>query len=187
MSDIPITISRLKDTPGAYNWVMSSWLTAYFDTYRHRILRRPITYEERTAFYAGYHPYVTKLVADNTCLIATLRSDPDTFAGWACGSDGELHYAYTKRGPYRRDGIATRLIESVAGKSGFYMFPSLRNEVMRAFDRRGWMFSPHKSPLESNDESATADDSERTGNQVAQEGRAATDAGNHGPEAATER
>ncbi len=184
MSEIPITISRLEDTPDAYKWVMSSWLTSYLDTYRHRIMRRPISYDERRAYFAAYHPYVTQAVAEHTCMIATLRSDPDTFAGWACGSPGELLYAYTKRGPYRRDGIATRLIESVAGKSGLYVFPSLKSEVMKAFDKRGWTYLPHQSPLESNDESATDDTEERA---IPEAGGDAARAGDSERAAAPER
>jgi hypothetical protein len=138
-----IIIDRVEvgaSEPPEFRFAMSSWLRSYAEAYERKVIHRRMSESDRAAYFRREHPAVMAALRERTLLVARLQADPDTFVGWACGSPGEMLYVFVKRGPWRRCGLAARLVEQVAGKRGVYRYGSLHDKAVDAFERRGWRF-----------------------------------------------
>jgi hypothetical protein len=137
-----VTIDRLDTSTetDAFRFAINSWLRSYEEAYERCVIRRRMRDSDRAAYFKREHPAMMKALHEHTVLVARLTADPDAFVGWACGSPGEVLYVFVKRGPWRRCGIATRLVEQVSGKRGVYRYGSLHNKALDAFERRGWRY-----------------------------------------------
>ena len=143
MSIDGVTIDRLDTSSetDAFRFAINSWLRSYAEAYERSVIHRRMTESERGAYFRREHPAMMEALHRHTVLVARLTSDPDAFVGWACGSAGALQYVFVKRGPWRRCGIASRLVEQVAGKrGGVYRYGSLHLKALDAFERRGWRY-----------------------------------------------
>jgi hypothetical protein len=54
-------------------------------------------------------------IATTPTLVVTLTGAPEVVLGWCCGKPGLVHYCYVK-GPARKQGLATELLEAVLGE-----------------------------------------------------------------------
>jgi hypothetical protein len=72
-------------------------------------------------YYEDHSPRVNLWIRRGIVRVAALRDDDEIIIGWACGETmvhtRALHYWYTK-GPYRRQQVATGLLDRVLGELG---------------------------------------------------------------------
>jgi hypothetical protein len=138
-----IATVRLERATGAvFNFVISSWLHSYLQSHRLHVAGGPMDADQTREYWRDHHAAVSRLVESTPIVLAHYAPEPDSFVGWACGEPGLCHWAYVKRGPWRRCGVAARLVEEAAGQGGAYSMRPLRDGVAQAFERRGWIYTP---------------------------------------------
>jgi GNAT superfamily N-acetyltransferase len=105
------------------------------------------------AYYKAHHPEFTGLLRASTLAIAHVEGEPDVYLGWAVGKPGLLHYVFVK-GIARKHGIASRLVQAVAGDAErvIYTFEPSKGDgrpnakLLAVAEKRGWRFHPHPVP-----------------------------------------
>lgn len=101
----PLTISIRQGVVDDAAFIFSTWLRSYAGS---SYFARKIP---RKTFFAYHHQIIERIIARNaTVLVATPEDDPSTILGYLVHEGPVLHYIYTK-GPFRRLGIASRLIK----------------------------------------------------------------------------
>lgn len=127
----------------AESFVMSTWLKSFEKT--GMSLSRPKL--QRDVYYRAYHPEATRLFRASRVALAFASSDPDTYAGWACGSDGGvLHYVFV-RGGCRLVGIGHELAQAVCGgEPRIYTFTPRKTDLLDVAARKGMKYHPHPIP-----------------------------------------
>ena len=140
-----VAVAIVKPAGEALAFVMSSWLKSY------KARGCALHGLDDATYYRSYHPELMRLIARCNVALATLEDDADAYMGWACGTDGVLHYVYVKW-PYRQHGIARTLMAAAAGEPKIYTFePStkdgaLRKSVAKVAERHGWKHHAHPIP-----------------------------------------
>jgi ribosomal protein S18 acetylase RimI-like enzyme len=117
----------------AFPWVISSWKESYRDYWTNR------NWENRREYYDVNRPIIEAHIEELPPLLAVLKEEPDEYMGFVCGSAGHLYYVYVKYA-YRRDGIASALIEKVCGDKGRYHWETEKVGFLKALERKGWSY-----------------------------------------------
>ena len=100
LHSILIREAKATDEPFIYATWLKSYRTSEFA--RH---------QPNDSYYAHQHDLIENLMQGNQVNVAVIDESPDVVLGWACGRDGILQYAYTKKA-FRRLGIARKLTHS---------------------------------------------------------------------------
>lgn len=120
-----------------YSWVISGWLRSYKDWWETHAISRGYLPEE---YYDIMRPVVEDKLERSTPLIAVLREIPMQCLGFVCGGEGLLDYVYVK-GPFRHNGIATRLIREECGDSpGVFKCGTEKRYFTRSLRKKGWKY-----------------------------------------------
>lgn len=94
---------RTTDAP----LIFSSWLKSYWHaTKGDQRVQGPL-------FFAEHHKLIERLIEKSVVVCACNPEDSDQVFGWAMGTPGEvLHYVYLRE-PYRRFGLAGRMLDTL--------------------------------------------------------------------------
>jgi GNAT superfamily N-acetyltransferase len=147
MTDLLDGVTILRELPaGGQAFALNSWLKSYEPRARrlHEL--------GRNEYYRTYHPELSRLLRLSNVALAVLDDDPDCYLGWACGSEGVLHWVYVKHA-YRELGVARALVREVAGDGvGVFTFePSTssgepRKSLLAVAERKGMKHHAHPIP-----------------------------------------
>jgi GNAT superfamily N-acetyltransferase len=93
-------------------------------------------------FDRGHRELIARLWGLGRILVAADPEDDDVVWGWACESNGVLHWVYVK-GPFRRAGIALRLLSSLGLDDGELLTTSMTRDLKTRFHGRKIVFDPY--------------------------------------------
>lgn len=93
-------------------------------------------------FTPGQRALAAACIASAGCIVAHINGRPDELLGFACGSNGWLHYVYVKS-PYRRIGVGRSLVERVIGDAKRVKVSHLTKHVDRVLVGRDWSHVPN--------------------------------------------
>lgn len=127
-ADVAFRPAGQADVP----FVLNSWLQSY--------ARAPLALAvPREAYWRGHHDLVLAILGRCETTVACAPSDPDAIMGWATTWAGGVHYVYVKF-PYRRLGIARRLLEHLPERSRYTHQTAI---VASLPVPREWEFDPY--------------------------------------------
>ena len=115
-------------------FILNSWLRSHYDAWAepHGI--------PKGRYYAETHRSACLTLARAECLLAVNPEDETHLLGYVVWEPGTLHYVYVKH-PYRREGLASRLLEATGLQRGFHY--THHTEAGRALAlRMGAHFNP---------------------------------------------
>lgn len=147
MPTLKIRYRDVKDLEDqAIPFILNSWLKSYQYTIKDKIKSDKDFFEENG-------PKIKRLIRHCRTVVAIFdedndKSDDEFYLGWICGIQKRLHYVYVKTA-YRRDGIASALMDRVIGKTGEYSFPSKNYSFIRSIEERGFAFKELKERKEN--------------------------------------
>jgi GNAT superfamily N-acetyltransferase len=122
---------EIRERAEVVRWIFSSWLRSYFES----------EWAPDKVHMARHHDLISDLLLRSEVLVAHLPGEPDLFAGWICAERTAIHYCYVKH-PYRRDGVATRLLQSLTYGPQAYTHPAAK-KIMVAAARHGFHYDPY--------------------------------------------